>query len=307
LGLLPEKTLPEVDQALADHFTALDDESPAAANLASLIARYATGAVLPQILQKFSYHIADWECGLPDHILAYALRVDPTTAKPPIEKTIAARRRSPCLPGMLSNIARIKYDPVLEEIAIRTLDDSDLRLAEDAVTMLGGSGSAAAEEVLWRRYEKWSKRWAGRERELNLSSVVGPDEVKSLELEFGKSLFEALATGNGWLTDAAKLRRLESLNKVQPLENAAERYLEQWQHLQLHLQIFDDSFFSANVAHYRLGSMRALKEKLTQFAPGTKFVLSSSSLTETNQQFIADIRGFIQSRGMSLEDEKPAE
>lgn len=65
LGLLPDKTLPEVDFELAEHFLASDDLD-GSSNLASLIARYATDAILPQISEKLDSKIGKWACAIQD-------------------------------------------------------------------------------------------------------------------------------------------------------------------------------------------------------------------------------------------------
>jgi len=90
LGILPDETVPEVDFALAQHFAASDD-SDGLSHLASLIARYATAAILPQITEKLDSKIGKWACDIQDPILAYLLRVNPTIARPRIDQAIAAR------------------------------------------------------------------------------------------------------------------------------------------------------------------------------------------------------------------------
>jgi HEAT repeat protein len=259
LGILPEKTLPEIDKALSDHFTAADVD--ASWNLAPLIARYATGAILPNVLQKIDRDIGDRECGIPEQILAYILRVDPAAAKPRIEKQIATRRKkgSHCSRSTFTDIAAIQYNPVLEEIAIRALEDQDAATAADAARVLGKFGSPAAEEPLWRRYEKWSSRWAGHEAELNFSEAeYDIDDYRVAQMSLGSSLFNALATGQGWLTDQAKLRRLIAMNKIPPIVNQAQRYLEQWnrQPLTLGISCSPPPPFNGHLAQYNFQSNR---------------------------------------------------
>lgn len=306
LSLLPDETLPEVDQALADHFTAAEDYS-ISSNLAALIERYATKAILPQVLRKLDHTKADDPaCEIVTPILAYILRVDPAGALPHVEKSIVKRRKkgSECTGGLLSTVAQIHYDPVLEPIALRLLEDSNLSVAGDAASMLSNFGSAEVESVLWRRYEKWSKRWAGRERELNFSVGLELYSARSGELSFGKGLFEAIATGQAWFTDEAKLRRLKAVNKVQSIEFAADQYLERWKGPRLYIDLSPLRPFRATVVQYTLSSMRALKDKLIQFPPGTKFTLF---LSMGEPESIADLRAFLESHGMSLEEEKRSE
>jgi hypothetical protein len=307
LGILPDKTLPEVDQALANNFLSGDGWSM---ELASLIARYASGRILPQVLKKVDHDKS--ECGVAYGILAYILRVDPAAAKPRIEKRIdfCRKNHSRCSCNTLTEIAETRNDPILEEIGIRTLDDPDATIAADAATMLGKFGSPAAEAALWQRYEKWSLRWAGHESEINVSQAEYDLENPRLaQRGLGSSLFEALSTGQSWLTDKAKLRRLAGLNKVPSIVEQAERYVEQWDHQPLTLSISCSApvGFNAHIAQYSLRSMDALKQKLSQFPAGTKFLLWWPSIEERNQSCIAEVRAFLKDQGMSLQDEKKPE
>ena len=90
LGLLPDETLPEVDFALAQHFRTSHDLD-GSSNLASLIARYATAAILPQITENLDAHIGKWACAIQNPILAYVLRVSPASARPRIQQAITAQ------------------------------------------------------------------------------------------------------------------------------------------------------------------------------------------------------------------------
>ena len=105
--------------------------------------------------------IGKWACGIQNPILAYLLRVNPATARPRIEQAIAARGNefSACNHGLFQTISEIRYDPVLEEIGIQSLDDPDPEVAMTAATMLGNFGSPAAESALWHRYTSWSAQW----------------------------------------------------------------------------------------------------------------------------------------------------
>src|SRR5438552_6790606 len=208
LGILPDETLPEVDFALAEHFVASEDLD-GSSNLASLIARYATSAILPQITEKLDHQIGKWACAIQNPILAYVLRVNPGVARPRIEKAIATRGKnfSACNHELFQIVSEIHYDPVLEQIGVRSLDDPDPEVAMTAATMLGKFGSPAAESTLWRRYQDWSGRWSGSERELELMSAEMSDH-RIYQLGLGQNLMQALATGKSWLSDKSKLQRL---------------------------------------------------------------------------------------------------
>lgn len=310
LGLLPDKTLPEVDFALAEHFVASDDLD-GKSNLASLIARYATDAILPQIIEKLDPNIGKSACAIQNPILAYVLRVSPVSARPRIEKAIAARGEefSACNQSLFQTISEIQNDPVLEDIGIKSLDDPDPQVASTAATMLGNFGSPAAESALWQRYASWSQQWAGRESELNTIFSDGLTD-KVYQRGLGLNLMQALATGQSWLSDKTELQRLSQLTKVQRIQQQLDGYLKIWENEPLTISLNDGSpavGFYARVAQYELRSMAALKKKLTQFPSGTKFLLSISPVeSPANDQTLIELRTFLSSHGMSLAEKKRA-
>ena len=271
LGMLPDETLPEVDKVLADHFIG-DDDFDSASNVASLIARYATGAILPQIIEKLDANVGTWACDIQRPILAYVLRVNPQLARPRIEKAIAAHGKefSACNRGLFTSVSAIHYDPMLEELALESLDDPEPEVAANAALMLGRFGSSAAESAL------------------------------------GRQLLEALATGRNWLTDRTKLQSLSGLSNVRGIQQELDRYLRYWD--EQPLTIFLDlppPRFHARVAQYYLDSMDSLKNKLNQFPSGTKFAVSTTPNDSTaDDQGLSEIRAFLSSHGMSIAEEK---
>lgn len=307
LGVLPEKTLPEVDSALAEHFLANEDLD-GSEHLASLIARYATEAVLPRITERLDRRIGKWACSIQAPILAYALRSDPSIARPRIEKAVAARGAnfSACNHSLFSAVAAIHYDPVLEEIAIRSLDDDDPEVALSAAGMLGQYGSASAESFLWRRYESWSSQWAGRESQLDQVFSDGLND-RVYQLGLGENLLRALARGSSWLSDQSKLQSLSRLTTVPRLRRDLEGYLKAWdgQALTIEVQNYSAKNFWCRVAQYEYTSIADLKNKLSQFPPNTKFVFGNMpGESSPNDKSIAEVREFLLNHGMKIVEEK---
>ena len=308
LGLLPDKTLPEVDFALAEHFVASDDLD-GKSNLASLIARYATDAILPQVIEELDPALGKSACAIQDPILAYILRVSPESARPRIEKAIAARGDgfSACNHSLFQTVSEIKYDPILEDIAIKSLDDPDPQVAANAATMLGKFGSPAAKSALWQRYASWSQQWAGRESEL-ITSLAEPITDKIYQHGLGMNLMQALARGQSWLSDKSELQRLSQLTKVRGIQQQVDVYVKMWDNEPLTISLDGSSpavGFHAQVAQYELRSMDALKKKLSQFPSGTKFVLSIPPVeSPANDQTLIELRSFLSSIGMSVAEKK---
>ena len=62
--------------------------------------------------------------------------------------------------------------------------------------------------------------------------------------------------------------------------------------------------FRGRVAQYEFHSIEILKDKLTQFPSGTKFVLSVSTTKSINDQTVIELRTLLSSHGMSLAGER---
>ncbi|MCA1579738.1 MAG: hypothetical protein LC794_20525 [Acidobacteria bacterium] len=311
LGILPDETLPEVDFILAEHFAASEDLD-GSAHLAALIARYATAAILPQVVEKLDAKIGKWACAIQNPTLAYLLRVNPAIARPRIERALAARGHefTACNHGLLQSVAEIHYDPVLEEIGIHSLDDPDPQVAMTAATMLGNFGSPAAESALWRRYTSWNAKWVGREPQPELM-LASPGDEKVYELGLGHNLTQALATGKSWLADKTKLQRLAQMTKVKRIQQQLDSYLKNWE--QEAITIFVDNHgssptgFYAQLAQYEFRSMNTLKQKITQFPSGTKFFLSLAPReSAAEDQSLIELRALLTAQGMLVAEQKSA-
>jgi hypothetical protein len=301
LGVLPDKTLPEVEQALAEHFVKAEDYY-AAENLASLLERYATDSVLPQILPIVDKNVGKWACSIQAPILAYMLRVNPDLARPRIEAAMAARgpEYSACNRGLLNDVAAMQQDPMLEEIASRSLDDEDPEVAASVATFLGRYGSAAAEEMLWKRLLLWNEKWRGREQELRY--IPGERNENSDYGSIGSNLILALATGQSWLADESKLRKLRQLALGQDMQQQVDNMLSDWNG-----QSYTIFYFPAGkekrfrAVQYELESLKSLEEKLAQFAPGSSFIWSGTgSSASEDQQMFKELSEFLTGHGMKL-------
>ena len=306
LGVLPDETLPEVDAALAEHFLARE-KLDASDNLASLIERYASDAILPQIVEELDRHNGKWACAIQEPILAYVLRVNPAMARSRIEKAVAARGEaySACNHALFSAVAALHYDPVLEELGIRSLDDPDPEVAISAAAMLGRHGSPAAESALWERYGRWCARWAGHESQLKVSTVDGLGEG-FYQRALGETLMRALAAGQSWLSDKAYLQRLSRLTTVPTIREALERYLKAWDAPAFSIDVQTTSlYFWGRVAQYEFQSIDNLKDKLGQFPAGSKFVLGNGrEASPAVERSIAEVRDFLKSHGMVVDELK---
>ena len=301
LGFLPDATLPEADKPLAEHLGTEEFDQPS--NVALLIARYATAAITPDVIRQLDPHIGKAACDFQNPLLAYLFRVDPKLARPRIERAIAARGKgfTACNHGVLQEVSEIHYDPSLEDIAIRALDDPDPEVGSDAANVLRQFGSPKVEPVLWQKYEKWNTQWQVRESELDLA-VVGGGNERLNDLQFGRNLLQALATANAWLADEKKLERLVDITKVRIVRHELDNLIRRWRQQPLSIIVYSCvEHFDVGVVQYHLQSINALKDKLKQFPRGTRFGLPTRSDNRlVSQLCLSEIRDFLITHQMQV-------
>jgi hypothetical protein len=309
LGILPDETLPEVDAALAEHL-ANSTDLEGSSNLASLIARYASNSILVQVLDQLDSHLGKGACAIQNPLLGYALRVDPAAARPLIEKAIAIRGEhfGGCNQDVLRTVAQIHYDPLLEDLAIHSLDDPDPGVAMSAAGLLGTFGSAAARPALWRRYTDWTAKWAGHEEQFQ---IVNGDPLyleNMSQLGLGQTLAQTLTSGKSWLTDKTTLERMLEMTNVSRVRQVMENDLKYWQEWPLTIFVYRElpGKFHGMVGHYEFLSLDALKDKLTLFPMGTKFYLATQADDDSSdsQKSVAELRSFLIAHDLEVAGEK---
>ena len=298
LGILPDGELPEVEQALAEHLRQPDTDGNG--NLASLILRYASQAIEPQVVAYLDEHLGKMACAVQEPLLAYLLKVDPVAATPRLEKAMAARGEgfTACNHSLLLEVGKLHNDPVLEDIAIHRLDDADAQVVGNAAAYLGKFGSSAAEAALWRRLIAWSEHWAGREAELR--QIPGENMDGIWEANAGTNMVQALATGQGWLADETKLRRLIQLSLEGWQRQNAEQWLRLWQARPLAIEFIAMGEGAFQMAQYQATSLQAAKDKLLQFPAGTAFHWRAGATQEGAEKAFQELSSFAAKHDMKI-------
>jgi hypothetical protein len=285
LGILPDKALPEVGGAIVQNLQSADNFE-IEGNLASLLFRYADASVLPEVLAKAEPLVGKWACEPQDKTLAYVLKVDPETARPLIERALEARgpNDNGCRHALFTDIGSLQPSPVLEELALKSLDDPDPEVIMNAADYLREHGSAAAEQPLWVRYERWNREWRGRESELRYAE--GADNLHIEDANLGDGLARALATGVGWLADEAKLGRIQQLAVGEGMRQQIAQYLRSWEQ-GLSIQYISSSPLIFSIAQYDLRSIEDLKTKLEELPRGTKLLLPEPEAGASEEELAA--------------------
>ena len=303
LGFLPDKALPEIENTLVERLRSSDNYQ-ISGNLASLIERYGTKAVLPQMLSIIDEKVGKWECAVQTPALAYLLRIDPASAQPRIEAAIAARGKgfTGCNHSLFVEVGKLHSDPVLEQIAYRSLSDDDAQVAANAASFLGQFGSAAAEHHLWERFQEWSNEWHGREAELKF--IFGEQNPNQEQAGLGRNLAQALATGEAWLADGTRLQKIAQLSVQSDERQQFERMSDAWKG-NWSIACFGSLGGAPShcaILQYTDLSFERLKEKLSQFPRGSAFKWFETVQPKTPNQdnLYMDLSQFLDEHGMAL-------
>ncbi|MEW6209091.1 MAG: hypothetical protein AB1631_12040 [Acidobacteriota bacterium] len=304
LGLLPEIILPEMDDFLAAKLESSETGYEEARVYSSLVARYASANALPRLKAAFANRIGHIACAIQTPIVAYFLRVDPQYGAELLDQALSSRKDTGCYKSELIGVAALYMCPEIERVAVAHLNDSEPEIVSQAAATLGQYGSAAAAESLWRRLEQWHQTWVGRVDELDIQPGV---DVSASEAHIEIELVRALGAAREWVLSAKELERLTELCVTEMGRKEAQSLASQADVSQSPLEIaisfnsMDDSIYSITVGQYRVQSLKALRDKLSQYPRGTVFVWKSFNGSESSDhQAFADLKLYLEERGMKL-------
>jgi hypothetical protein len=309
LALLPDKTLPEMDDAFASALEKRQNDSFEQLPLqAKLLARYGTQAILPRVKAALLEKDSLWSCDVWAPVIAYCLRVDPAFGAAELEKVLSPELRAQmtCRGQVLGSVAALYACPELEAAAIHHLDDPDPEVVRNSVETLGKYGSAQAEAPLWKRFEKWHDEWKERAEELQVNRIPSYELATPLGME--TAFCFALASARGWLTDAEKLKRIQSLCLTENMRRNVGVLISEAEASKKSLSFMSGpgDGWSVVVAQYRgLSSLDEVKAKLAQFPKGTVFSWSpfnAGPAEEQKKAMFEELKLFLAGLGMSLEE-----
>jgi hypothetical protein len=160
LAMLPDASLPDMDEVLAAKFDPL------------LIVRYATGSVVERIKGKFERTTADLRrqdvpsCLGP--IAFYFLKHDPPYGERLLREQFEAETAAPyCydIGAQFTQLGTWAYTPALERLAIQSLTSARVPVKRGSAEVLGRFGSDAAKKPLWEamEYFRCSTEWCRSE------------------------------------------------------------------------------------------------------------------------------------------------
>jgi hypothetical protein len=304
LQFIPPEPLPEFESIWADAFVAsthqLDERV-----LGSLLVRFGSGAATSRMIAKLNEPPRDFSCDSHVLALAYLVKFSQDDARPLLKRQMAGGDKN-CEGGFFRWIAEHATGTVLNEVADEALNDANPRTVTDAIQYLTLYGTKADQKFIWERYVKWNQDWSGKVEALD-HPEGGPFADYS-NVQEGELLGVGLIGNQGWLADPAMISRVvgmcvgkdvcERFKSVLP--NANSPYWVSVPDTTTPLGIDASQLYS--VAQYAVASRALLDAKVSQFPPGTKFVLSASSPSTDEQQKLEDeVRAIFKKYGMTLE------
>ena len=259
LAMLPDDSLPELNDALADRADDL------------LILRYATGDIVKRVENRYLAHDAEIaQAKLPTcagPLAFYFLKYDPPFGERLLRQDFAKPNAAPAcydIGFQLQQYGRWAYSPALERLAIESLTSPNVLVKRGAAEALGRFGAPVAEKPLWDAMEYFHSWWKGREEGLKERDGEG-----SVQLE--RALRIALARADGWVLPEPELRRLQALCSTEWCRTETMGWASAAK-LPIAITISPQGDrFTYDVGQYGPGDEAWLRQKVLQYPPGTPF------------------------------------
>lgn len=299
IAFLPEEQFPQFEpvwaQALLDTTSQMRERG-----LGSLLVRFGTGAATKKMIAK-----ADAKDDLCDgHIvaLAYLARFSPDEAKSRLKREFSGKCRHDCL----KFISELTQASVLNDQAVENLNSQDPGIVRDALQYLTSYGRKEDESPLWRRYVEWTTAYEGK---ADLLNRPGHDWYKSFDnSDIGEEFGRALINNQGWFADseliARVLKRCVGEEMCKDLKEEADLARPPYEVDLPRLTMTSDDLLNQNivVARYQSRSLKLFESKISQFPPGSHFVLERyyHATNSDERKLEEEVRTIIEKHGMSL-------
>jgi hypothetical protein len=297
LRLLPDELLEELDAVFLNNLeeNKKRELGDAFALHCRLVERYASERILSRVREVTGNDPTQWWGDTAAGLLAYFLRTDPENGLGMIA-TAATKPCERCSRNLLISLARLRYTPPLEKLALQLLDHPDATVVEDAANMLRERGSVETRDQLWRRLAGWNKIWEGREKDLRYTP--NRNSFHEAEARLEGALTQALARAGAWVLNGEEFDRLASYCVTKQCGQSAGQWRRE-QDEEMHVRPFAERW---HLGSFQLGSWAALLEKVAQFPSGSRFGwFTNQTLTEEDdRRLCAELENVVAATGMRL-------
>lgn len=305
IAFLPEEQFPQFEpawaQALLDTTSQLRERA-----LGSLLVRFGTGAAASQMITKLEAN-RGYPCDAHVVALAYLAKFHPELARQRLKHEVATDEGK-CGTDILRLISEVTTAPVLNDLAVENLNSPVPETVIDAVRYLTPYSRKEDEAPLWRRYVEWTAAYDGKPDLLDKSGPTDWDK-NFASSEIGRELGNALIRGQGWFADpeliARVLERCVGESMCKGLRDDAHWAVSPYQLSLPHLTMpsVGQAIDGMSVAQYGTRSLKLFEEKISQFPPGSKFVLPRwyRPSNSDERKLEEEVRTILAKHGMSLE------
>jgi hypothetical protein len=264
LGILPDTTLPELDETIAQAVEANVTEIGIA-----LLYRYASPAIAPRMRLRLGDRIGRLACQPQTHALAFFLRAAPRDGAALLERALVSRDGTGCFRSVLLDTASLQMTPELEATARAHLDDSDPRVVLSAVDTLGRYGSPAAIPSLQAAFERWRRQWAERLNVLRFNLAQRTETSAAvqgmIEMAYVRALGPGALVGGPAIADPHELCITDDCRVMVPGSTTDDQYTT------IVVTGFDNARdLFATLSGYEFRSLASLERKLAQYRQGTR-------------------------------------
>jgi hypothetical protein len=204
---LPEEMLlPELDATFRERLrrsdrSAYDGSDGGIVASMMLLARYASPALLPDVLRMYEPGEGQWACAIQADALRYILRCDPKLGVQHLKTALAARKDTGCYTMVLTDVLKKDWHPEALPVVLAALDDPNEEVWSTAAEVLSlhAANPAVAKKMI-----------ATAERLGALPLPPRPSD-QSTTIYRQDRLVKYLAEGEGWKLTREQLTRLQAL------------------------------------------------------------------------------------------------
>ncbi len=232
-----------------------------------LVELFGDESALGPVEAVFNDHLGQWACDPQGSMLRYFLRLDPKFGVKAVQASLAARKATGCYRMLLQDLGKSLLK--VEQVAVSSLDDADLEVANDSALALGRWGTVKAETALWARLRRFHREWQGREGELRITPDYRGPTARATALE--STLVNSIATGTNWICGPEKLSRLRTLASPR-LQTQLSTWSEEWERGEALISPnwYPEDRLSFGVLQYSNLDEEQFRAKLSQMPGGTK-------------------------------------
>jgi hypothetical protein len=323
---LPDASLSSQENQIAANFVAfatLNDDRDLV-HSASLVHRYATGAVLPAVLPFIDTKLTEWPCSIQVPVLAFLLKVSPQQAAPRVERVLGIPRTEICTSRLLTTLGLLEPGAVLQRIAVAQVETGTLAAVDGAI-YLRHHAPPELKATMWKELEKWhqslvlsgaEKRWnsggatsddrAKHDLFMELTSafesaqgwVLTPEDAKQLEALLDQETLKALRCRfqcGGSLSVGPGQRHFTIVGNPHPTEEERDNARESMEYLN------STERLRYRINQYGCADLKTLEDKLLQFPAGSTFGFNPEDFSERDRNELVEIGSFLSEHHYKVE------